>query len=81
MDQIDKIRNDFLDMVLREEEEKRMKEKLTQTNCYHHYTIIGITYKNGKDNYQERTCSKCSHSDIRSIKVWEGTKLGKCSIM
>ena len=81
MDQIDKIRNDFFDMVLQQEEEKRMKEKLVQTNCFHQYSIIGVTYHNGKERYQERSCSKCFHSDIRSIKVWEGTKLGKCSIM
>ena len=81
LDKIDQIRNDFFEMVIKQEEEKRMAEKLAQTKCFHIYSIIGVTYHNGKEKYQERTCSKCSHSDIRSIKVWEGTKLGQCSIM
>lgn len=81
LDKIDKIRNDFFEMVIQQEEEKRMAEKLAQTKCFHVYSMIGVTYHNGKDKYQERTCSKCFHSDIRSMKVWEGTKLGKCTIM
>jgi hypothetical protein len=80
-DEIDKFRNDFLKMVIDQEKEKEMAQKLTQSKCFHQYTIIGVTYQSGKDAYQERTCSKCEHSDIRSIKVWEGAKYGKCAIM
>lgn len=80
MDPIDKIRNDFFEMVIQEEREKEIAQKLMQTNCFHHYSIEGATYHNGKTSYQERTCSKCFHSDIRAVKVWEGTKLGKCII-
>ncbi len=79
--EIDKFRNDFFEMVLQQEKDKEMKEKLTQTKCFHRYDIIGMTYGNGREMYQERTCSKCQHSDIRSIKVWEGTKYGKCIMM
>lgn len=80
MDQIDKFRNDFFEMVLKQEKEKEMAQKLAQTNCFHDFSIIGISYRSGQETYQERICSKCDRSDIRSIKVWEGAKYGKCVI-
>jgi len=79
--EIDKFRNDFFEKVLAQEKEKEMAQKLAKTNCPHLYNMIGQTFYNGKDTYQERTCSKCYHSDIRAIRVWEGTKLGKCIVM
>jgi len=80
-DRIEQIRNDFMDLILREEKEKEQALKLQQANCFHQYSIIGSTYTHGRDTYQERTCSKCQHTHIRSIKVWEGAKYGSCLVM
>ena len=81
VNEIDKFRNDFFEKVVKEEKEKKQAIQLAQSQCFHQYDIVSATYQNGKNTYQERTCSKCNHADVRSIKVWEGTKLGKCAIM
>lgn len=79
-DPLERIRNDFMDLVLREEKEKEQALKLQQANCFHNYNLLGSTYTHGREVYQERTCSKCGHAFIRSVKVWEGTKRGNCII-
>ena len=78
--QIDKFRNDFFEMVVKQEKEKEAAQKLLQSQCFHLYDIIVNTYSQGTKVYQERMCSKCQHSDVRSITVWEGTKRGQCII-
>ena len=80
VDPIDQIRNDFMDKILQEEKQKAKALQLQQAHCFHLYDIIGSTYHHGRETYQERTCSKCNHSFIRSVKVWEGTKHGTCII-
>lgn len=77
INEIDKFRNDFFDKLIKEEKEKERAKILEQKNCFHNYNLRGILTETG---YQERTCSKCGHSALKSIKVWEGTKNGTCTI-
>jgi hypothetical protein len=72
---IDDFRNNFFDKLIQEEKEKEREIKLLQTNCFHHFSIMGHI----QNLYQERTCSKCGLTAIKSIKVWEGTK--RCVVM
>jgi hypothetical protein len=74
---VDKFRNDFFEKIIKEEKEKEQAKILLQRKCFHKYNIMGIINQNG---YQERTCSKCQHSVIKSIRVWEGSKNGECVI-
>ena len=69
INEIDKFRNDFLDTIIKDAKEKENAKKLAQKNCFHKYTITGPKTPSG---YQERTCSKCEHSAIKSVKVWQG---------
>ena len=69
--EIDKFRKEFFDKIIKEEKEKAAAIMLAQKNCFHNYTIMGLINQNG---YQYRTCSKCNHSALKSIRVWEGTK-------
>ena len=73
INEIDKFRNDFFDKVIKDAKEKEQTEKLAQKNCFHNYNIMGPITSNA---YQERTCSKCNHSAIKSVRVWEGNKSG-----
>jgi hypothetical protein len=79
INEIDKFRNDFFDKVIKDAKEKEQIKKLAQKNCFHKYTIIGTITPSG---YQERTCSKCEHSAIKSVRVWEGSSRsgGECTI-
>lgn len=77
INQIDKFRNDFFDKLIKDEQEKIKIIELTQKKCFHNYNIIGLINTN---NYQERQCSKCNHSALKSIRIWEGTKNGTCII-
>jgi hypothetical protein len=74
---VDEFRNAFFDKLIKEEQEKTRAKELTQKNCFHRYSIIGSINHNG---YQERSCSKCGHSVIKSIRIWNGTKNGSCII-
>jgi hypothetical protein len=77
INKIDKFRNDFFDKVIKDAKDKERVEKLAQKNCFHKYSVMGpITHA----GYQERTCPKCRHSTIKSIRVWEGSKNGECII-
>jgi hypothetical protein len=69
INEIDKFRNNFFD--------KERVEKLAQKNCFHKYSVMGPITQAG---YQERTCPKCGHSTIKSVRVWEGSKNGECII-
>ena len=77
VNEIDKFRNDFFDKVIKDAKEKEQIKKLAQKNCYHKYIITDSITATG---YQERTCSKCGHSAIKSVRVWEGSKNGECII-
>ena len=69
INEIDKFRADFFDKVIKDAKEKENAKKLAQKNCFHKYTITGPISQSG---YQERTCSKCEHSAIKSVRVWQG---------
>lgn len=71
--EIDKFRADFFDKLIQEEKAKERQLVLKQKNCFHNYNIRGRISDRG---YQHRTCSKCGHSAIKAVKVWEGTKNG-----
>ena len=77
INEIDKFRNNFFDKVIKDAKEKERVEKLAQKNCFHKYSIMGPITQAG---YQERTCPKCGHSTIKSVRVWEGSKNGECII-
>jgi hypothetical protein len=77
INEIDKFRNDFFDKLIKEEKEKEKAKIMAQKHCFHNYNLMGIINENG---YQERTCSKCGHSALKSVQVWEGTKNGSCII-
>ena len=77
INEIDKFRNDFFDKVIKDAKEKEKAEKLAQKNCFHKYSVMGPITQAG---YQERTCPKCGHSTIKSVRVWEGSKNGECII-
>lgn len=74
---VDEFRNAFFEKLIKEEKEKERAQQLAQKNCFHNYNIMGIPSQTG---YQERTCSKCGHSALKSIRIWEGTKNGNCVI-
>ena len=78
VNEIDKFRSDFFDKVIKDANEKERAEKLAQKNCFHKYTLLGVITQS---DYQERTCSKCGHSAIKSVRVWEGSKNGECIIV
>lgn len=73
--EIDEFRNKFFNSVIQAELDRNKQLKEIQSTCYHHYTILGTINQNG---YQERTCSKCGVTAIKSLRVWEGTK--QCTI-
>jgi len=73
--EIDKFRENFFDTVIEIEKKKEQDDKLAQANCFHNYNLIGPIYSK---SYQLRMCSKCRHSAVKRIEVWEGTK--HCSI-
>jgi hypothetical protein len=77
VNEVDKFRNNFFEKLIKEETEKERALKLAQSQCFHNYNIMGIVGDNG---YQQRTCCKCGHSALKSVRVWEGTKNGNCSI-
>ena len=72
---VDAFRNNFFDKLINEQKEKERQIKILQKNCFHNY-VTTIT----NTNYQERICSKCEHSAIKNVKVWNGTKNGTCTI-
>ena len=74
---VDAFRNNFFDKLINEQKEKERQTKILQKNCFHNYVITNTTQN---INYQERICSKCEHSAIKSVKVWNGTKNGTCTI-
>jgi hypothetical protein len=74
---VDKFRNDFFEKLIKEEKEKEKAILMAQKQCFHKYNIMGLVNTNG---YQERTCSKCGHSAVKSVRVWEGSKNGECVI-
>ena len=85
VNEIDKFRQDFFDKVIADEKEKERILKEKQRKCFHTYNIMGLTGPNG---YQERTCSKCGHSDIKSLRVWNSMHInggggsgGNCVVM
>jgi hypothetical protein len=71
MNPIDEFRSAFFQKVIDQEKEREQEEKLIQSKCFHLYNIIDETFSN---THQQRTCSKCGHSLIKRIKVWEGSK-------
>ncbi len=77
INEVDKFRNDFFEKLIKEEKEKERALKFAQSPCFHNYNIMGLLSSNG---YQERTCSKCGHSALKSIQIWQGTKNGNCII-
>lgn len=81
VNEIDKFRQDFFNKVIADEKEKERALQEKQRKCFHTYNIMGFVLQNG---YQERTCSKCGHSDIKSVKVWNNTRMngggGNCII-
>lgn len=74
INEIDKFRADFFDKVIKDAKEKENAKKLVQKNCFHKYTLMGPISQAG---YQERTCSKCEHSAIKSVRVWQGSSNGR----
>jgi hypothetical protein len=74
---VDKFRNDFFDKLIREEKEKEKALHIKQKNCRHNYSILGPVNIN---DYQSRTCSKCGHEVLKSLRVWQGTTNGTCQI-
>lgn len=77
INEIDKFRNEFFDKVLQSERDKEKARKLEQKTCFHNYNIKGVLTVTG---YQERTCSKCGHTAIKSLKIWDGERNGACVI-
>lgn len=74
---VDKFRNDFFDKLIKKEKDREQAKRIAQKHCFHNYNIMGIINPNG---YQERTCSKCGHMAIKSVKVWQGSKNNNCII-
>jgi len=68
---VDEFRINFFDSLIKEETEKVQQLKLQQQNCFHHYSLVIDTYQG---EYQLRACSKCGHTAVRRISVWEGSK-------
>ena len=73
---VDKFRNDFFESLIKEEKEKEKALIMAQKRCNHSFNIEG----HPQNGYQERSCSKCGHSVIKSTKVWDATKYGQCTI-
>jgi hypothetical protein len=69
--EIDQFRQRFFDTVIEAEQKKIQEEKKKQAACFHLFNKLGQMNPKG---YQERTCSKCGLTDIKHVKVWEGTK-------
>ena len=69
--EIDQFRQRFFDTVIEAEQKKIQEEKKKQAACFHLFNKIGQMNAKG---YQERMCSKCGLTDIKHVKVWEGTK-------
>jgi hypothetical protein len=65
--EIDDFRNKFFESVIQAEKKKENDIKLKQSSCVHKYDILGSVNSYG---YQERTCSKCGHTTIKSTPVW-----------
>jgi hypothetical protein len=74
---VDQFRNDFFEKLIKEEKAKEQAKLMAQKQCFHKYNIMGLVNANG---YQERSCSKCGHSALKSVRVWEGSKNGECVI-
>ena len=77
VNEIDKFRNDFFEKLIKEEKAKEAALMRLQANCVHKYDQLGHISGNG---YQPRTCSKCGHTATKSIRVWQGTANGTCTI-
>lgn len=77
IDPLEKFRSEFFDKLIKEEKEKEKAKIIAQKQCFHNYNLRGVITETG---YQERTCSKCGHSALKSLKVWEATKNGNCTI-
>jgi hypothetical protein len=75
--EVDEFRKNFFEKLINEEKEKEKARIMAQKHCFHSYNVMGLINKNG---YQERTCSKCGHSALKSVRVWEGSKNGECVI-
>ena len=75
--EVDEFRANFFNKLIKEEKEKERAKILAQKSCFHNYSVMGDISQGG---YQQRTCSKCGHSSLKNVKVWKGTKNGKCSI-
>ena len=81
---VDAFRNKFFDTLINEQKEKEKQIKIAQKGCFHNY-VMDQRADHRADHkaesmYQERICSKCNHSAIKSVKVWNGTKNGTCNI-
>jgi len=72
---VDKFRNDFFEKVIKQEKEREKALQFAQKQCFHTYITENV-YANG---YEQRTCSKCAHSTIKHIRVWNA-KNGQCTI-
>ena len=75
--EVDEFRKNFFEKLIKEEKEKERAKIMAQKQCFHNYNLMGLVNENG---YQERTCSKCGHSALKSVRVWEGSKNGECII-
>ena len=82
--EVDEFRQSYFNMLIKEEKEKEKALKLAQANCFHRYEVDVTTTHHPTPNinnvYQQRTCSKCGHSVTKSLKVWQGTEKGSCTI-
>ena len=86
--EIDQFRQRFFDKVIEDEQKKIQEEKKKQAACFHlfkkmgpypvengaAYSVLATEGQMNPKGYQERTCSKCALTDIKHVKVWEGTK-------
>ena len=81
---VDAFRNKFFDTLINEQKEKEKQIKIAQKGCFHNYVTDQRADRRAdhraESMYQERICSKCNHSAIKSVKVWNGTKNGTCNI-
>ena len=75
--EVDEFRNNFFQKLIKEEQDKIKAKELIQKNCFHNYESQD---QQDQNRYQERICSKCGHSATKSVRVWEGTKHGNCTI-
>jgi hypothetical protein len=77
INEVDKFRKDYFEKLIKAEKDKEKEIVLAQKNCFHYYNLMGIVTGNG---YQQRTCSKCGHTDIKSIRTWESMSNKNCVI-